>query len=267
MLFGRMPSNHSRTGSVRSYFRLLLLAIVILHANCFTRNVPNRKWASSYVGSEHGDRTIIRADRGTKYDVTKRSKSTHVMASMGEISEKLRGGAMAGNVRKMYSSYMDVLDRKPVITKSVTAAVVSVLGDWLAQWLEAKLAGNRLILNWVRLGAFFLCGLVYVGPFVHVWYEQLWKLGRWMKSKYNSSKNLQILAQVITDQTVGVAIFFPSYFYVYEFLEAIVARRGKYGKGTVSHYYFESSSEDLNCLPSLFQLLYFSLLRPNVVSN
>lgn len=49
-----------------------------------------------------------------------------------------------------------------------------------------------------------------------------------MLAKKGDSNRKQIATQVAIDQTVGVALFFPAYFYVYEVLESIVAIRGKY---------------------------------------
>jgi len=112
-------------------------------------------------------------------------------------------------------------------TKSITAAFVSALGDILSQRIESTVAQEVFRLNWIRLGGFFLTGLFYVGPFVHSWYEQLWKIGRYCERKYKASKLSQALVQLVTDQTIGVAIFFPSYFYVYEVLESLVAWRGE----------------------------------------
>jgi protein Mpv17 len=113
------------------------------------------------------------------------------------------------------------------LTKSVTAALVNAIGDILSQVIEAHVTKSVLVLNWQRLGTFFLCGGLYVGPFVHLWYEQLWKLGRWMERRYGCSKAIQTFAQLIMDQTLGVALFFPSYFYIYEYLDALVALRRK----------------------------------------
>ncbi len=142
-----------------------------------------------------------------------------------------RGGpatAASAALVRLYKGYAELCEKKPLLTKSVTAAFINAIGDVLSQVVQAYITKSVLHIEWNRLGAFFLCGLVYAGPFVHLWYEQLWKLGRWMDRKYGSSKNTQTLAQVVMDQTVGVAIFFPSYFYVYEYLEALVSWRGKH---------------------------------------
>jgi len=126
----------------------------------------------------------------------------------------------------LYTRYMHLLDTRPLLTKSLSSGVVSVLGDVLAQWIEAQKAHIPLTLKWIRLSSFFLCNTLFVGPFLHVWWSQLWKLGRWMKHKHNASRRLQILAQLVVDQTCGVAMFFPAYFYAYEFAEALMSWQG-----------------------------------------
>lgn len=67
----------------------------------------------------------------------------------------------------LYTRYLDWIDRQPLVAKSMTAAVVGSIGDVLAQWLEAKSAGGVFAMNWTRLNAFFACGLLFVGPFLH----------------------------------------------------------------------------------------------------
>jgi protein Mpv17 len=139
---------------------------------------------------------------------------------LAESDGNLTGGS------NLYSRYMDLLDRRPFVTQSISAGIISALGDVLSQWIELKRIS--LSLNWVRLIAFWICGTLYVGPFIHLWYNQLWKMGRWMERKYQTSKRIQTLAQVIVDQTVGVAFFFPAYFYSYEYIEALITWRGTY---------------------------------------
>ena len=112
------------------------------------------------------------------------------------------------SLKKLYSAYLRAIHEKPLRTKGLTAAVVNVLGDLLAQYLEASMVGVSFSPNLSRLQGFFLCGLLYIGPFVHTWYEQLWKIGRWMEDKFQSPKRTQTIVQILVDQSVGVAIFF-----------------------------------------------------------
>ena len=130
-------------------------------------------------------------------------------------------------------SYLKATEESPYLTKSITAAVVTSLGDILAQYLEAT-NGNAMMsnlssfsLDWMRLEVFFLCGLLYVGPYVHWWYERLESIGKWMAEKFNSSTQMQTLVKVMVDQTIGVICSTPLYFYVYEIIRALVYGQGK----------------------------------------
>lgn len=140
-----------------------------------------------------------------------------------------RGGEAPGpphsTLLHLYQSYLRAIEEKPFLTKGITAAVVNFFGDLLAQSLEASKAGTAFVPNWIRLQGFFLCGLIYTGPYVHAWYQQLWKVGNWMQRKYDAPKQVQTIAQLVLDQTLGVCIFFSTYFYVYEIIDALVRRR------------------------------------------
>lgn len=143
---------------------------------------------------------------------------------------KIRGGTVNASpmdsLKKLYISYLRSIEERPLLTKGLTAAVVNFLGDILAQYLETA-TGAKFIPNWARLRGFFLCGLLYIGPYVHTWYEQLWKIGRWMEATFGSPKRMQTIVQLLVDQTIGVAIFFSTYFYVYEIIDAFVSHRRK----------------------------------------
>lgn len=67
----------------------------------------------------------------------------------------------------LYNQYLNWIDRQPLVSKSVTAAMIGCVGDVMAQWLEAKSAGVLFATNWVRVNAFFISGLFFVGPFLH----------------------------------------------------------------------------------------------------
>ncbi|KAI2513733.1 hypothetical protein MHU86_516 [Fragilaria crotonensis] len=145
-------------------------------------------------------------------------------ASVDPIAESPSSSASIWN---LYGRYLHWIDTSPLVAKSVTAAVVGCFGDVLAQWLEAKTQPTSVVfsLNWVRFNAFFVSGLLFVGPFLHFWYDRLWALGRWLDNHKTNNQNLQVLAQTVVDQTIGVLIFFPLYFYAYEISEALVSSR------------------------------------------
>jgi protein Mpv17 len=127
-----------------------------------------------------------------------------------------------GSLERAYFLYLNQCTDNPFVTKSTTAAIVTSFGDIMAQKFEAYVGETDFVLKPMRLGTFFLSGLLFVGPFIHLWYGQLINLGRWMETKYGASKTKRVIAQLFVDQTIGVAFFFPAYFYVYEYLEAFV---------------------------------------------
>ncbi len=130
-----------------------------------------------------------------------------------------------GSFKTIADWYLQKCSESPLITKSISAAIINLFGDVLAQNYEALLAGRYFFLQWKRMITFFFCGLFYVGPFVHYWYDALFHLGHWLERQHKVSKMKIVLAQVMTDQTLGVALYFPSYFYMFEILESIVLGR------------------------------------------
>ena len=127
-----------------------------------------------------------------------------------------------GAIKRGYDWDLYQCTYNPIPTKSITAACIATTGDFMSQKLEAYLAEEPFILDQIRLKTFFLCGLVYVGPFIHRYYDLLATFARWLKTKYMATNKQQIICQLILDQTLAVAIFFPLYFYVYECLESLV---------------------------------------------
>lgn len=122
---------------------------------------------------------------------------------------------------------MNWLERKPLSANAVSAGVIALLGDILAQLIEAQargtvtsFGGNKL--NVVRMASFAASGMVFVGPYLHVFYGYLWALGSNLQSRYNTSRSQQVLLQVCLDQTIGIILFYPVYYYVYEYCEAIL---------------------------------------------
>ena len=164
-----------------------------------------------------------------KPSVTKKFKpppeSTIKKSNSPLISKAVPKVTKPGAIGKFYSWYLKECTDNPFKTKSITAAVVASLGDVMAQTLESTLAKDTFSLNVIRTASFFFCGLLYVGPFVHAWYNQLWIFGRKLEKKYGTSKAAQAIIALLLDQTIGVAIFFPSYFYVYEYVESILLLR------------------------------------------
>jgi uncharacterized membrane protein YkgB len=99
----------------------------------------------------------------------------------------------------------------------------------LAQYLQAgSVVAGISAFKWARWRTFMLTGLLYEGPWMSFWYKGLTKLGRWMESKFQSGPRQQVLGQVVADQTLGVVLFYPVFFLVYECMSAILTGQGKY---------------------------------------
>jgi hypothetical protein len=162
----------------------------------------------------------------TNADCTKAANDRWKTSGMALCGNQSNGSPkMTPFLTRCYRKYVFCSDHRPFLTKSISAAIISAIGDLLSQWIESRIAGIPCDISWFRFNAFFVSGLVFVGPYIHIWYEQLWRIGRWMKSRFNAPSKLQTVAQVVVDQTVGVALFFPTYFFVYEIVEAILAYR------------------------------------------
>jgi hypothetical protein len=73
-------------------------------------------------------------------------------------------------IQSAWGKYLRLLDTHPVSTKSITAAVLSVVSDFIAQLM---LGATLLSVNTTSLFHQFLCGLFLRGPWVHYWYLAL----------------------------------------------------------------------------------------------
>jgi hypothetical protein len=97
------------------------------------------------------------------------------------------------------------------------------LGDVIAQILESRDGGGDF--NIRRVVTFFVCNALFTGPFVHYWYRLLGTIGTNIQTNYDIPKYKSIMTQVTIDQTVGVLLFFPSYLYIYDIVDAIVRKQ------------------------------------------
>lgn len=153
-----------------------------------------------------------------------------------------------------YEGFLNLCDQKPLITKSLAACILSGLGDVMAQLWDMREYHHRtttpavaaVSFNSRRLVSFMLMGLLVEGPYFHFWFELLWFVGSSLeKQRQQRSSQLSkttTLAQVILDQTVGVAIFFPAYFYLFECIESLVFWKGNDKKWNCSLYNTLASS-------------------------
>jgi Mpv17 / PMP22 family len=144
----------------------------------------------------------------------------------GNISEG-RLWNLGNGLRCACDAYFDALAKRPLLTQSLTAAVLTVLGELVAncaRFVTVKsVGGGGPMVDFVsptRLVAFFFCGALFSGPYLHFWYQILWWIGGRLEEQYGASPKRQALVQMIVDQTIGAGFFIPTYFYVYEIMEA-----------------------------------------------
>jgi hypothetical protein len=142
---------------------------------------------------------------------------------------RLKASPVASLLKSCYTGYLHLCEKRPFLTNSIAAGVLAGVGDMLAQSMcVSSTAVGISSFNWVRWRTFMLTGLLFEGPWMTFWYKCLKKLGRWMESKYQSGPRQQVLGQVVVGQTLGVAIFYPVFFVVYESIGAILSGQGKY---------------------------------------
>jgi hypothetical protein len=148
---------------------------------------------------------------------------------------------LGNGLRRACDAYFDALAKRPLLTQSLTAAVLTVLGELVAccaRFVTLKNeGGGGPMMDFVsptRLVAFFFCGALFSGPYLHFWYQILWWIGGRLEDQYGASPKRQALIQMIVDQTIGAGFFIPTYFYVYEIMEACTMGRLPLWEATTS---------------------------------
>ncbi|KAL8457219.1 hypothetical protein ACS0TY_035169 [Phlomoides rotata] len=120
------------------------------------------------------------------------------------------GGGDYGSSWSLLSWYLSLLAKHPVITKAVTSAFLTLVGDLICQLLvdQAKSLDLR------RTFTFTLLGLVLVGPTLHFWYLYLSKL-------VTASGASGAIIRLLLDQFIFSPIFIGT------FLSTLVTLEGK----------------------------------------
>ena len=116
--------------------------------------------------------------------------------------------------------YMDYLHEKPLLTKAITATLVQVSGDFMSQHLVAALHQEPLIYDPSRTLCFALIGFFYKAPMLHSMYRGWDWTGKYLQSTFSLTRDQRIALELLLDQTIGVLIFYPTYFAAYEIIAA-----------------------------------------------
>ena len=100
---------------------------------------------------------------------TTEQKSTKTVLQSQQMS------AVVAFIMAGASRYSQALERFPIGTKSVTAAVIFMISDLVAQRIERSEDSSKLVDKKRTLTA-SLVGLLYFGPAAHVWYDNIFRL-------------------------------------------------------------------------------------------
>ena len=102
-------------------------------------------------------------------------------------------------MNELWDSYKRELREHPLRTKSLSAGVISALGELICQYLVANRPGKKLkrtsLEKWRRLAVFFCFGAAITGPLFHAWYAQL---HRWTQQIKNHQ--LKVIMQLFLDR-------------------------------------------------------------------
>ncbi len=125
--------------------------------------------------------------------------------------------SLSKQLNVLWSNYLVELNSRPLQTKSLTSAVLSVVSDLLAQ----KLNGASLTsLDLISIRNQFLLGLLFRGPIVHYWYSILEEFFRRLGFSGKKSESLSVaVGKVFCDQTAFSPLFTAAYFYALGFLQ------------------------------------------------
>jgi hypothetical protein len=183
----------------------------------FRRPNPIIIFASSFV-----QRVDSKVDSTTHlHRSRKRHKKAYFM-----IKDDIPSGSNNRKHVNIIERYSRFVDKSPLIAKAVTAGLVSAMANLFSQTivpLQGHSQLSSIIISWRRVTAFMLTGFLFIGPYLHVWYDLLNRVCAPCQQPATRA-----IVKMLVDQTIGVCIFFPLYFMCMEITESVVAARGKY---------------------------------------
>lgn len=179
--------------------------------------------SSSLAFSSVQQRLSAAPKRGAETQTKRPSATTKTALHVIVATDCARGGGgvSGGKTKKdatnLLQKYSALVDEKPLLTKAATAGIVAALADLFSQAFVLK----QPAMSFQRATAFLLTGALFVGPYLHFWYDQLNNIAK------QQSHSVRTLSKMLLDQTVGVSIFFPLYFTAYELADSLMTGRGK----------------------------------------
>ncbi|OEU19401.1 hypothetical protein FRACYDRAFT_181818 [Fragilariopsis cylindrus CCMP1102] len=103
----------------------------------------------------------------------------------------------------LISWYSNQLDRRPLLTKIISSALIAASGDIICQVIDN---GSTTAAYWYRTGRFFLIGAFWVAPATHVWYGFLST-----RLLAGAATPKRILQRLLIDQFGAAPIFCPTF--------------------------------------------------------
>mmetsp|Transcript_10146 Transcript_10146/g.14654 ORF Transcript_10146/g.14654 Transcript_10146/m.14654 type:complete len:202 (-) Transcript_10146:190-795(-) len=119
------------------------------------------------------------------------------MASNGSASEMV--------LVKAWQGYLGKLDSSPLLTKSISAAVLSIVSSLVGKSIAKEKIKPKSIVDE------FCVGLILRGPLVH-WFHTF--LDKVVFRRANQKNKIVVIAKVILDQLIFAPIFISLYFYL-----------------------------------------------------
>jgi hypothetical protein len=126
----------------------------------------------------------------------------------GEAERRRRGTeqTLKQRIQRLIRLYNDYLRRKPVLTKSVTSAVLSGLGNLAAQ----RINGSGI--RWRSVAAFSVLGFAFSGPLLHYFYQHL-------NRTFPPKSQHAVIKKILVDELVFSPPFLLLFFYIIALLE------------------------------------------------
>ena len=219
-----------------SRYILALLTFFLVDAKAFAR-LPGRAphahlktvtKLSFILSSVSSDAAILHSPYVSRNSTDFVPASVATSAEYGGVwTQRPLVPSLKDTMTSWFTSYMRLLQERPLITKSVSAAIVQAIEDVLSQRLFAYVEGRVLIFDFSRTLSFMLTGFFFNAPFLHRWYSTIARFGQRLQHKRNLSIGQRIGCELALDQSIGVFMYYPLYFYAYEFCAAVAYCRRK----------------------------------------
>jgi hypothetical protein len=105
---------------------------------------------------------------------------------------------------RFISWYSQKLDTHPIITKSLSSAIIAGSGDVLCQFVSSRKQNEKVLLDYSRALRFVALGAFLVGPVIHFWYGALMNI-------FPGNSSAAVIKRVFLDQFFFSPLFLPTF--------------------------------------------------------